>query len=353
MFTSRLPWLCVGLGVVLVAIAPYQLTDEYLLILAVCGCFALSAIGLTLLTGYAGQISLGHAFFVAVGGYVGALLGDDAALPFPLWLAGAGLAGALAGLVVGPIAQRLRGNGLAFVTLALLFFANYAFTNWEWLTGGAVGRQVKVSLLPAGLTDALGFSAPEQGTFWVVWALVGLGALVTKNLTRTRPGRAMQAVRDRDVAAECCGVEVGRYTVAAFAVSSALAAMGGALYLDVVLHTIVASEVGGIAGLSLSITFVAVVIVGGISRVWGVVPGALLVVGLPLWLGPNVASVPLLREVVGDSKFLTFNAFSEVLLGLLIVLFLLVEPDGLAALFARITRRRPVVVPPAHPSEAS
>lgn len=322
-----------------VVFLPYQMNDSWLQIFAVVGCFAIAAIGLNLLTGFTGQVSLGHAFFLAVGGYVAANVGDSAHLPFLVWILASALIGAALGLLIGPFALRLHGNYLAIVTIALLFLSEYLFKKWSNITGGGgnltVNAGINIGPVDFGKLDAVGFSSRSQGVFWLVWGLVALCALLARNLVRSRAGRAMQAVRDRDLAAEVIGVSLLRYKLGAFAVSSAFAAVGGALYLGVVQRNISASSVSGIQGFILSITFVAIVIVGGLGTVSGAIVGALVVQGLPQILQQRANLLPF----VGDGKAITVTSFNNVLFGVFIIAFLLFEPQGIMALWRRIKTR--------------
>ena len=233
----RSPWQKGGLValVLLWALTPYLMTDDFWLsVLDYAGIAAIGAIGLNLLTGYAGQVSLGHAAFIGLGAYTAGYLGSEHDLPFLVWLPGAALMGAFIGAVIGPFALRLRGNYLAIVTLGLVFLADHVFRNMRDVTGGNSGRSVEATAAigPVDFAD-LSFGGENfslnQGYFWLIWGLVGIVALLAKNIVRTRPGRALQAVRDRDVAAEVIGVSLGRTKVWAFAISSALAAMAGSL----------------------------------------------------------------------------------------------------------------------------
>jgi branched-chain amino acid transport system permease protein len=257
--------------VVLWFVVPWYVSDYWLDVLARCGLAAIGAIGLNLLTGYTGQISLGQAFFIGVGAYV--------------WLPMCALIGGLIGGVIGPFALRLRGNYLAIVTIGLLYIGNLVFNNWTSLTGGHAGTATAapVSIGPYDFADLHAFGqvwSRRQGLFWLVWLLVALAVLLAKNLVRSRPGRAMQAVRDQDVAAEVVGVNVALYKVGAFAVSSAFAAVAGGLF-GVVQQFVSPGDFGGAPGLLLSITYVAMIIVGGMGTIGGSVVGALVVVGLP------------------------------------------------------------------------
>ena len=142
----------------------------------------------------------------------------------------------MVGAVVGPFALRLRGNYLVIVTLGLVFLGEHLWKNWDSVTGGGNGTSVRAASTNIGPLDfkdlhivGAGYEK-EQGMFWLVWAIVAIVALLAKNLVRSRAGRAMQAVRDRDLSAEVIGVNLARYKVGAFAWSSAFAALSGALY---------------------------------------------------------------------------------------------------------------------------
>jgi len=218
------------------AVLPMVVQDDFWLsVLIYVGITAVGALGLNLLTGYCGQISLGHAFFIGAGAYITGWLGGKLGLPLVLWLPLAAVTGGLLGAVVGPFALRLRGHYLAIVTLGLVFIGEHLWRNLKGLTGGNSGTSVNagISVGPVDfnrLVLAGEVYSRNQGFFWLVWALVAVVALLVKNLVRTRPGRALQAVRDRDQAAEVIGVRAGRYKIGAFVVSSAIASVAGALF---------------------------------------------------------------------------------------------------------------------------
>jgi branched-chain amino acid transport system permease protein len=324
--------------VVLVALwllIPMFLVDPFWLsILNYAGIAAIGAIGLNLLTGYTGQVSLGHAFFIGAGAYVAAGVGGDLGLPLVLWLPASAIFGALVGALIGPFALRLRGDYLAIVTLGLVFLGEYLFRNLEGLTGGNSGTRVaaSVSLGPIDF-NAITILGDEyirnQGWFWLVWGLVALCALLAKNIVRTRPGRAIQAIRDRDVAAEIVGVELGRYKVAVFAVSSAFAAIGGGLY-GAYQQYVSPDE----WTLFLSIQYIAIIIVGGVGTVFGAVLGALFLGGLPAVIDNYSDSIP--GVGAGTEGFISVDSLNTAIFGLLIVLFLMFEPRGLAAMWLRL-----------------
>jgi branched-chain amino acid transport system permease protein len=343
LFNSRWRQAFVVLLVVLWLVLPLNLNDFWLDVLARCGIAAIGAIGLNILTGYTGQISLGQAFFLGVGVYAGAWFGVRQDLPLLVWLPLAAIVGGVIGAAIGPFALRLRGNYLAIVTLGLLYVGDHVFTNWDTLTGGSAGTDTSapVSIGPLDFSNlklgAVSYTR-SQGLFWLIWLIAGIVVLLALNLVRTRPGRAMQAVRDRDVAAEIIGVSLTRYKIGAFAVASALAAMAGGLF-GVVQQFSSPGIFGGAPGLALSITYVAMIIVGGIGTIGGSVVGALVVAGLPRVIErvSQNTHIPFVKGSGGDpSGFLSVFALNQLIFGLLIIGFLLIESRGLAAVWARV-----------------
>jgi branched-chain amino acid transport system permease protein len=342
----------VGVAIAIVAFAglPLLVSDDFwMTVLISAGIFAMGAIGLNLLTGFTGQVSLGHAFFLGAGGYTVAYLGDARGWPLPVWLLAAGVVGGVIGAVVGPFALRLKGNYLVVVTLALVFIGTHIFENWNRVTGGSNGTAVSHAKLSLGFTDFEHFSVPGkdftelQGLYYLVWILVALFVIVSANIVRTRPGRALQAIRDRDVAAEIVGISQARYKVGAFVVSSAMAAMAGALLG--VQQTFLTP--GG-WNIFLSIQYVAVIIVGGVGTISGPVLGALFLGPLQEVIKHWSGNIPLLKDGTGTGGgIIDVNTFNQLLFGVLLILFLLFEPRGLAALWQRlrgwITRRRTAV----------
>jgi branched-chain amino acid transport system permease protein len=328
-----------ALAVVWLAL-PMQMEDAWLAILNSVAVFAIGGIGLNLLTGYTGQVSLGHAFFLAVGAFTAAFLGKNG-WPMPVWLLAAVAFGALTGALIGPVALRLHGNYLAIVTIGLLFLGEHILTQWSTVSGGGRGTPARVDLMLGPINfDKLSFLGTSysrvQGRFWLVWALVALVALVAKNLTRSRPGRAMQAIRDRDIAAEVVGVSLLRYKLGAFAVSSGMAALAGALLATTVLNHVTPTQFGEAAGLVLSIQFVAVIIIGGMGTIYGSILGAFVVGGLPLLIQKFSSSLPFLKQGSSGGGFVTVASFNNALFGILVIIFLLAEPLGLAGVWMRM-----------------
>ena len=324
------------LGLALYLLLPVFVTDDFWLsVLNYAGVAAIGAIGLNLLTGYTGQVSLGHAFFIGAGAYTASQIGGEMDLPLPLWLAGSIVVGAVIGAVIGPFALRLRGNYLAIVTLGLVFIGEHLFRNLDGITGGNSGTSVNAPVELLGFDFAnLALGGEEytlnQGYFWLIWGVVIITALLAKNLVRTRPGRAMQAVRDRDVAAEIIGVRLGRYKVGAFAVSSGMAAAGGALFGSY--QQFVSPDEWS---LFLSIQYIAIIIVGGIGTIFGAIVGAVFLGGMPGLIDRYSESIPFVATSATDDGFISVFSLNQAIFGLLIVLFLVFEPRGLAAVWLR------------------
>ncbi|HEX7167446.1 MAG TPA: branched-chain amino acid ABC transporter permease [Acidimicrobiales bacterium] len=327
-------WLAVLIALWL--LTPVFLIDPFWLsVLNYAGIAAVGALGLNLLTGYTGQVSLGHAFFLAIGAYTWAHFGGEQHMDLPVWLLLSAVIGGVVGALVGPFALRLRGNYLAIVSLGLVFIGTHIWNNWQSVTGGSEGvsgeRAATIGSFDfADLHVAGKAYSREQGYFWLIWFVVGLSALFAKNIVRTRPGRALQAIRDRDVAAAVIGVDPARYKVVAFALSGVYAAVSGAL---------LGSYRGYLSpdewSLLLSIQFIAIIIVGGVGTIFGSVLGALFIAGAPLLIEEYASSIPLVSWLT-DQGGMAIDTFNQLLFGVVIILFLVLEPHGLAGIWFRI-----------------
>jgi branched-chain amino acid transport system permease protein len=303
---------------------------------------AIATLGLNILSGYAGQISLGIAFFMAVGAYTAAVLGGDPplspgdpwglGLSFLIWLPAAGIVAALVGALVGPTALRLKGFYLAIVTLALIFVGQYLFRNLRAITGGPQGRS-----FPAPAFGDFSFASPNpifgftltgnQCYFLLILVLLVVAATFVANVMRSRAGRALQAVRDNEVGASIIGVNLFNAKMGAFIFSSFLAGIAGALF----------ASYPGFAqpsqwDLVLSIQFVAAMLIGGVASVWGSILGAIFVFAVPQAL-ETFSVLPQSASATSISS----GDLSALIYGLLIIVFLLYEPAGFIGLIRRIT----------------
>ena len=325
--------------VVFSALMPWILADSLLRTLAIAFVFAIGALGLNIVTGLAGQVSLGHAFFLGIGAYTAAAISGDPdgrTLGFgitflPLWLIAGGLVAAAAGVLVAPLATRLRGLYLAIVTLGLVFLGEHIFKEWPSLTGGAgVGRTAAEPVMFGYAFDEdSAFLTSEQNMYLLMFVLLLVFALFARNLARSKVGRSFAAVRDRDVAAEMMGINLSRTKLLAFAISSFYAGCAGAL-----LYTITGFFDPSSFNLLLSVQFIAMVLIGGAGTVSGTIMGALFISLLPTLTREIPNYVPLISQQVT----VTPNVFQleSILYGLLIVAFLLFEPRGLFGIWIRI-----------------
>lgn len=311
----------VGL-VLAVAALPLFAGDYVLAIACIVGIHVVATIGLNVTTGMAGLISLSHAAFLGVGCYTTAWL-SRWGVPFLLALPIAGLVTMGVGMLVGLPSLRVKGLYLAVATLAAHFVLTFVFREWTAVTGGMGGTRV---LRPT----ILGFElSGDRRIFYLIYGCVGLAALAAANLGRTYVGRAFVAVRDRDISAEILGVNLLRTKLLAFGLGAFAAGVAGGL-----LGYFYGSITPEYFTLTLSIFYLAAIIVGGLGRVLGSVLGAVFMTFVP----------EVLRLLAQASSQWVPNATSlllpmgQIVFGALIVGFLIFEPHGLAEIWSRLRR---------------
>lgn len=320
---------------------------------------AVGAIGLTLLTGQAGQLSLAHAFFLLVGATAYTVLSGPTdeerviglGLDPGLALVGAVLISALVGLAFAPVAGRLRGIYLGVASLSLVFLGLYFGQSLDSLTGGTSTGRTPATFELFGFPFSnggpeiklLGVPIRQAERVWYLFLiLTAIAFLLAKGAVRGRVGRSWRAVRDNEAAATAMGVGVARAKAGAFAVSSAFAGLAGVmtvLWFDILKPD--ESEYGTY-GINVSIAFLAMVIIGGLGSVPGAVVGALIVNGLPQALTLFSGDLGWFSETGGGG--LTPILVSSFIYGAAIVIVVLFEPGGLAAIGRRLTglfRARP------------
>lgn len=333
-------WVAVILIVAVIVIFFSVADDDWFAIANYTLIAAIAAIALNVLSGYTGQISLGIAFFMAIGAYTSAYLGGNIptssfeplglGLPFIIWLPAAGIVAALAGALIGPTALRLKGFYLGIVSLSLIFIGQYIFLNARGITGGPQGRTFPVPAIGGATFDQqnsyLGIALTSgQQYFILILIVLALAAFFVYNVMRTRAGRAFQAVRDNEIGASIMGVNLFEAKMGSFILSSFLAGISGALFASYSRYII-----PNYWGLTLSIQFIAAIIIGGIASVWGSILGAAFVFGLPLIID-HFSLLP----VSGGSGIISSGDLNALLYGLLIVVFLLFEPGGVIGLVRR------------------
>jgi branched-chain amino acid transport system permease protein len=298
--------------------APYVVSAYWLHVLDDIGIAAIAAIGLNILVGYTGQISLGQAGFVAVGAYTAGLISIHSSLPPVAGLVAAAAVSAVIGAFFGLPALRLKGLYLAIATLASQVIITWAIVHWRLLGAGE-------PLVITKRTAFFGWTPTgDKQWYWVIAACVTLAAIAATNLFRTDIGRALIALRDHEIAAEAVGVSTASYKILAFALAAGFAGVAGAL--TAYWTTILTWERFTI---DVSIAYVAMIIIGGLGSVSGSVYGAIFIVAVPAWLTQlsNDFSSVLTAEDV--------PAVQLVIFGLSIVLFLVFEPRGLARIWQR------------------
>ncbi|MBI3328509.1 MAG: branched-chain amino acid ABC transporter permease [Nitrospinae bacterium] len=290
-----------------------------------CLIFSLAALGLNFLTGYAGQLSLGHAAFMGVGAYGAVILYGRYGVPLPLSLLGGGLVAAAIGALFGLPALRIKGFYLAVSTLAAQFVIEWGITHIKWISGGVFAT---IDTPPLRMGGWLLDTPLEK---YYLTLAVGLGLTVFgRNLVRSRVGRAWMAIRDRDVAAEIMGISLFRYKLLAFAVSSFYAGVAGGLMS----FTYYAAANIEEFNLLLSFKVLGMIIIGGMGSVGGSYLGAGFIVLLPIFINQLLGG---LGKVVGRLVTTDLLANSELMVfGGLIIFFLIVEPLGLARLWKRL-----------------
>ncbi len=330
-----------AVGALLLLVLPFYLDRFWLQAGLFAMAAAIGAIGLNLLTGATGQLSMGHAFFLAIGAYsycVFAAEGGDGltGLGLPTWLAAvlATLVAGAAGGLFSPIAGRLTGPYLGIATIALIFIGQHVLFNARELTGGFNGRDVPPLNL-FGLTfdesELLVANVPfgSAEKLWYAGLVVLLGcALFARGVLRGRPGRAMNAIRDHRIAAGVIGVPVARYRAAVFVLSSMYAGLAGVL-----LALIFQRTVPDYFGITLSLEYLAMIVIGGLGSVSGAVVGAVFVSLLPQLLTRYSDALPLV-SAPGTGGIAPGEA-SRYLYGAAIVAVVLFLPGGLVRVAAR------------------
>jgi len=313
---------CAGLFIV---IAPLGLSDYYVSLLNLCLVAIVGALGLNILLGYTGQISIGQGAFMSVGAYTAANLIVRLGLPFWLTIPAGGLMAAVVGMIVGIPSLRIKGIYLAIATLAAQLIIEWTINHVEWISGG-MQSSIEISR-PSLFGHAI---VSEKGIYLFLMFFVVVAIVATLNLMRSRIGRAFIAIRDQDIAAEIIGINIFEYKLYAFGISSFYAGVAGALE----------SYYLGIANyeqfqLDVSIDYLAMVIIGGLGSVLGSIFGAVFVTLLPIvtrWVlqagGIWFVSQADLNNLIPSLRLVIFGG--------LIIFFLIVEPDGLARLWRNI-----------------
>jgi branched-chain amino acid transport system permease protein len=312
---TRLQWIIVIAALALSFCLPL-LTGTYMLtILITTMAITIAALGIQILTGYCGQLSSGHAAFVAVGAYTSALLTTSAGIPFWFAVPIAGLLAGLMGLIVGITSIRLKGFYLIISTLAAQYVIMYIIGHWTPVTGGSYGTSA-----PAPELFGISFNSPESYYYIALVALL-IATYVAKNIARTNVGRAFIAIRDNDLAAKVMGINVSAYKLLAFFIGCAFAGVGGAIAAHA--RGVVTPESYSLVE---SFWYLGYIIIGGLGTVTGAFFGVIFVAILNNGLSALLAALS--GIYTGAASLL--GPLMLVIFGLAIILFLIFEPRGLA-----------------------
>ncbi len=306
-------------ALVLVAVpfiaSPFQLDLACQVLLA-----SIGALSLMLLTGYAGQISLGHAGLIAAGAFTTGILAREINAPFWVTLPASALTGVVLGLIFGLPSLRLRGLYLAVSTLALHFIVIYLGGEYETKRGFSTGIMVEKPKI-AGV-------ALNDGRIWYFILLVFAAAslLICINLLRSRSGRAWRAIHAKETVAEALGISVAGYKLLAFVISSSMTCVAGSLFAYY--RGFVSIEA---FDLFLSIQYVAMIIIGGMGSLLGALLGAMFVTLFPYAIEALLKLLPNVQNLAGDIFAVNYASF-----GVVMILFLVLEPLGLVGIWRRI-----------------
>lgn len=305
-----------ALLVALLLAAPWLFSEYLIAQLTFILIYGIVGLGLMVLAGFTGLFSLGHAAFLGVGAYSQAVF-TGMGVPFPIALALAGLLSASVGVVVGLPALRLKGIYLGIATLSFGFIVEEVFARWESVTGGNAGKSV-------GNINLFGWVADSSSSFYFVCLVITIVCtLAVVNLLRSSTGRAFVAIRDSEISAQSMGIHLAYYKTLSFAISAALAGIGGALYA----HQIRFLSPDQFNILQ-SIDLLLMVVIGGLGSIHGAFLGAIFLIGLPQAISAVKDYLP---DAIGQAPGL-----KSVVYGAVLIAFVLFEPLGLYGRWLKI-----------------
>lgn len=310
--------------ILLLLALPLFVSNYWIGLITLCAISAIGAIGLNILTGFTGQISIGVGAFLGVGGYTTAILTTTYGLSFWISLPIAGVVTAIIGGIFGIPALRLKGLYLAIATLAAQVIILFVISRWDSLTGGTSGMVLN--------RPTIGEYSLSTNTsyYYLSIGIMLVTILYAVNLLRTRVGRAFLAVRDRDIAAQIMGINLFYYKVLAFIVSSFFVGIAGALLAH---YTMIVSP--ELYNTTVSIQYLAMILIGGLGSVLGSILGATFITLLPVGLSGIVDYITLFMP----EMYQLLSAFKEFVFGFVIILFLIFEPGGLAHIWFNMKKQ--------------
>jgi len=317
-FRTKTHWMLLGLLFILLLTAPLYMSNYWLSILNIITITIIAATGLNILTGYCGQLSIGHAGFIAVGAYTSAVLTGQFNVPFLVGMLCGGLMAGLIGMLFGLPSLRVKGFYLAISTIAAQFIIMWVIKNWTSVTGGNIGLNVPTA-------EIFGFSFISQSSkYYLILAITVLVIFFAKNLARTKPGRAFVAIRDNDLAAQVMGINLFRYKLLAFFIGCFFAGIAGSLLA----HCYYGFLNPEFFNFKESILYVGMIIIGGLGTTVGPIFGVVFIRLLEKIL--SLELVPLLEASITVLPSGWASGLTPMLFGLVIILFLVLEPRGMA-----------------------
>jgi branched-chain amino acid transport system permease protein len=317
---TRVQWTSLILFLLLLGAFPFFASAFHLDLASQVFLAVIGSVSLMLLTGFAGQVSLGHAGLIAAGAFTAGILFKEVNAPFWVTVPAAALVGALIGVIFGLPSLRLRGLYLAVSTLALHFVVVYLGGEYETKRGFSTGVVIEPPKIGSFvLTD-------RRIWYFVLLSFAAAALLIALNLLRGRTGRAWGAIRSHETIAEALGIHVASYKLLAFVISSSMTAVAGALFAYY--RGFVSVEA---FSLFLSIQYVAMIIVGGMGSLLGAILGAVFVTLLPYIIEYGVSLLPGAQRYAGMLAAFNYAAF-----GMVMILFLVFEPQGLVGIWRRI-----------------
>ncbi len=315
-FRTKTHWVWLAVLLAFLFTAPLYWGNYWLGVANLIGITTIAAMGLNILTGYCGQLSIGHAGFIAVGAYTAAIITNRFELPFLIGLIGAGGVAGLVGMVFGIPSLRVKGFYLAISTIAAQFIIIWVINHWTSVTGGFNGMSV-----PPVSIGGLSF-VTQASQFYLIMVIVIIVVFLAKNLSRTRTGRAFVAIRDNDLAAQVMGISLFRYKLLAFFIGCFLAGIAGSLFA----HWTGFLNAENFTMMD-SILYVGIIIIGGLGTTVGPIFGVLFI-RLLQQLMTQIS--PVMEGALPNLPAGFTTGIGPMVFGLAIILFLIFMPRGLA-----------------------
>jgi branched-chain amino acid transport system permease protein len=313
---TRTQWALLIVFLVVVFTVPLYFGNYWLGVFNLIGITLIAALGLNILVGYCGQLSIGHAGFIAVGAYTSAILTNRFEMPFLVGLISAGIVSGIVGIIFGLPSVRVKGFYLAITTIAAQYIIIWVINHWD-LTGGFNGITVPYASIGGLVFDN------DVKQFYLIMVIAALGIFFAKNITRTKIGRAFIAIRDNDLAAEVMGVNTLYYKLVAFFIGCFFAGIAGALLAHCT-YTLSGEQFS----FTESILYIGMIIIGGLGTTLGPILGVTFIRILQQLLTSEI--VPWLGNTFTNFPAGFASGVAPMFFGLVLVLFLILEPRGLA-----------------------